>query len=119
MVQLLIGSVSVARQTDGWGFGHTIVDCTDEDGGKTEDGEWDENALHWVLDQPQGLARKDFKKDPVSKRDAEEKCGAVLQKSCNVKVEVFNRNSAMLRKKNTCSTCKRTFERLLTPERVT
>jgi hypothetical protein len=42
-----------------------------------------------------------------------------IQKSCNANVKVFNRNNAMLRKKNTCSTCKRKFERLLTPERVT
>lgn len=42
-----------------------------------------------------------------------------IQKSCNANVEVFNKNNAMLRKKNTCSTRKRKFERLLTPERVT
>jgi len=29
---------------------HTIVDRTDEDGSETEDDEWDENTLHWILD---------------------------------------------------------------------
>jgi len=62
----------LGRQAGG-GFRHTIVDCTDEDGGKTKDGEWDENALYWVLDQPQGLTREDFSEGPVSRRDAEEK----------------------------------------------
>ena len=46
----MTGGVSVTREAGEWWFMHTIVDCTDEDGGKTEDGEWDENALHWILD---------------------------------------------------------------------
>ena len=31
-------------------FVHTIIDCTDKDGGETQNGQWDENALRWVLD---------------------------------------------------------------------
>lgn len=29
---------------------YTIVDCTNEDGSETEDDEWDEDPLHWILD---------------------------------------------------------------------
>ena len=53
----------------------------------------------------------------MNKVSEESACDA--QKSCRVNVKIFKRNSERLRKKNTCSICKRAFERFFTPERVT
>lgn len=96
----------------------TVVDRTDEDGGEAEDSKWHENPFYRILDQPQGLPREDLY---VKISSANEMQGSTrdVQKSCSVSVVTFNRNSAMLRKKNTCSMCKSRSERLLTPERVT
>jgi len=52
MVQLSTSRVSGARQARvrTGRFVRTVVDYTDDDSGKTEDGEWHEDALHWIFD---------------------------------------------------------------------
>lgn len=42
--------VSIVQQGGMRGFVRTIVDRTNEDGGKTEDDEWHENTLYRILD---------------------------------------------------------------------